>query len=73
MTNKLTKIKILLISRFDLLDVFLLKEFYESNDSRKIVKIREEIILIVNKDFLRKTRFTCVNNSRLEKLIKATH
>ncbi len=73
MTSKLTKIKILLISRFDLLDVLLLKEFCESNDPRKIVEIREEIIFIVDKDFLRKARFTCVDNSRFKKLIKTTH
>lgn len=73
MTNKLTKIKILLISRFDSLNVLLSKESRESNNSRKIVEIREEIVLIVDKDFLRKTRFTCVDNSRFEELIEATH
>ncbi len=72
-TNKLTKIKILLISRFDSLDIFLSKESCESNDLRKIVEVREEIILIVDKDFLRETRFTCVDNSRFKRLIEATH
>jgi len=73
MTSKLTKIKILLISHFDSLNVLSLEESRESNDLCKIVKIREKIILIINKDFLRETRFTCVNNSRLKRLIKATH
>ncbi len=35
--------------------------------------MREEIIFIIDKDFLRETRFTCVDNSKLEKLIKTTH
>jgi len=72
-TNKLTKIKILLTSRFDSLDVLLLKESRKSSNLRKIVEVKEEIILIVDKDFLRKARFTCVNNSRFEKLIETTH
>ncbi len=72
-TSKLTKTKILLISRFGSLDVLSSKESRKSNDSRKIVEIREEIIFIVDKDFLRKTRFTCVDNSRFKELIEATH
>ncbi len=73
MTSKLTKIEVFSILRFDSLNVFSLKESCESNDLSKIVEIREEIILIVDKDFLRKARFTCVNNSRFERLIKTTH
>jgi len=73
MASKLTKIKILLILRFDSLNVLSLKESRESNNSCKIVEVREEIVLIINRGFLRKTRFTCVNNSRFEELIEATH
>jgi len=73
MANELTKIEILLISHFGSLDVLLLKESRKSSDPCKIVEVREEIVLIINKGFLRKTRFTCVDNSRLERLIEATH
>jgi hypothetical protein len=73
MASKLTKIKILLILRFDSLNVLSLKESRESNNSCKIVEVREEIVLIINRGFLRKTRFTCVGNSRFEELIEATH
>jgi len=73
MASELTKIKILLISHFDSLNVLSLKESCESNDLCKIVKVRKEIVLIINRDFLRETRFTCVDNSRFERLIEATH
>lgn len=73
MANKLAKIEILPISRFGSLNVLSSKESRESNDPRKIVEVRKEIVLIVDKDFSREARFTSIDNSRLEGLIKATH
>jgi len=73
MASKLTKIKILPILHFDSLDVLSLKKSRKSNDLCKIVKVKEEIVLIINRDFLKETRFTCVNNSRLKRLIETTH
>jgi len=72
-TNKLTKIKILLILHFDLLDVLSSKKSCKLNDFYKIVEVKREIVFIIDRDFLRKARFTCVNNSRFKRLIETTH
>jgi hypothetical protein len=73
MASELTKTEVLPTSRFDSLNVLSPKESREPSDSRKIVEVREEMILIVDRGFLREARFTCVGNLRLEGLIEAAH
>jgi hypothetical protein len=73
MAGELTKIEVLPTSRFGSLDVLPPKESREPSDPRKIVEVRGEMVLIIDRGFSREARFTCVGNSRLEGLVEAAH